>query len=133
MELGTVLLLLGLAVAFYLAILIVPVYFDNMDIRQELGNTFLQQGKLKTETEIHDFLVRRLGTLGSHYEPDEETGELLEVPGILVDDEQVTVIRDPAQHTLLLQISYDREVKLIPSNKVLNFHFEPKFEDKLSP
>ncbi|MEW5740461.1 MAG: hypothetical protein AB1938_16155 [Myxococcota bacterium] len=133
----SVLVMLALAGATYWAVLFIPLYYDNLEVKEALDSAF-SQARVEGEETARVWLMRRLngvtpnmGTLGSHYEVDEDGVEQL-LPGLGVPEENVTFTWDEAASTLTLRVEYERVVILKPSEKrkVLHFVVEKKGSTK---
>jgi hypothetical protein len=133
----SVLALLALGGATYWAILFLPVYYDNLEVKEALDAAF-SQARVEGEERAKTWLMRRLngvtpgqGTLGTHLEVDED-GVERELPGLGVPEENVTFTWDDRESTLTLRVEYDRVVVLKPSDKrkVLHFVAEKKGSTK---
>ncbi len=123
-NLVTLFLLLALVAAGYAAWLLVPLYLDNLDMREAVTATFNRMGADPEDARIRNYLVGRAKGIGTHWET--HSGERVEKPGLGLTEEDVVIERDPAAQTGRVQVDYQREVRLWPTDayKTLDFHVE---------
>lgn len=123
----TVLLVLALVGAGWWAVIFVPVYWDNLDVREAVDAAFARY-HVDGEERARGFLMDRLnlvtpqGTIGHHFEIDED-GMEQEMPGLGVPDENVTFDYVERDSQLTVRVEYDRVVVLKPSQKRRTLHF----------
>ncbi len=118
---------LTLTVAFlsgaYLAWLYVPLWLDNLDVRQALSAGV---GQLTSElgadpARVSAEVVRSLATVGTHWE--ERDGRQVEVPGLGLDARDVQLERDPETKVVRITVDYTRTVKLVPLERYWSIPF----------
>lgn len=123
----SVLLVLALIGAAYWAVIFVPIYLDNLDVREAVDAAFSRY-HVDGEERARQFLMDRLnvhtpqGTIGHHFEIDEE-GIEQELPGLGVPEENVTMDFVERDSQLTVRVEYDRVVVLKPSQKRRTLHF----------
>ena len=119
------LLLFGATAAgLYWALVVGPLYIDNMDVSESVAKGFGQRGNL-SEERIRTQLATDLRQLrfGEHQEYDRSTGEMKTEVGLDIPDEQILVQDDVVRKELLIRVTYNREVVLWPSKKKRTIHF----------
>ncbi|MEW6430976.1 MAG: hypothetical protein AB1730_05650 [Myxococcota bacterium] len=123
----SVLLLLALVGAGWWAVIFVPVYLDNLDVREAVDAAFSRY-HVEGEQRARQFLMDRLnvrtpqGTIGHHFELDEE-GVERELPGLGVPEENVTFDYVERDSLLTVRVEYDRVVVLKPTQARRTLHF----------
>jgi len=110
-------LLALVAGAIYWAVLFGPKYLDHVDIKQAIHLAIAQKAQAPEE-QLKDTLIRLVGDIA----PDVE---------LVRDDIQVE--KDTDENTIFVSFEYQREVKLVPSEKVHAVTFEPAVKTKIRP
>ncbi len=110
--------------AAYWAVLFVPIYTDNWEVKDLVNSSFNRfpherLGQIRVE------LVGRLGELkfASHQEADKFTGEMKTVPGLGLTEDQVITDDDTVRKFLTVRVTYDRVIQLWPTQKRRTIHF----------
>lgn len=103
--------------------IVVPLYFDNLDVReafdQALNVTVLEgvdRGRASAMNRIN-------GQIGWHYQIDEETGKELVAPGLGVDPESLEIEVDTQAKEMTGHFEYTRVVQLKPFEKRKSYHY----------
>ncbi len=118
----------------YLAWLYVPLWLDDLDVREALAAGV---GQLTSENSGQDALAvqrmiaARLSKVGSHWE--EQDGKQVEVPGLGLDPEEVTVERGADGRSAKLTVDYGRTVRLKPLQRYWTIRFHTIREGALKP
>jgi hypothetical protein len=118
---------LTLTVAFlsgaYLAWIYVPLWLDNLDVKQAVSAGVGQlTSELGADPErVRAEVVRRLSNVGSHWE--ERDGRQVEVPGLGLDAGDVKLERDGETKVVRLTVDYHRTVKLVPLERYWSVPF----------
>jgi hypothetical protein len=118
-------LLLVLVAAGYSGYLLIPLYMDNLDMREALTAAFNRMASDPDDGRIRTYLVGRANTIGTHWE--RQGGVRVEKPGLGLGAEDFTIERESfTGHTGRVQVDYQREFRLWPSDtfKTLDFHAE---------
>ena len=123
----TVLLLLAIGGAVYWAVMFGPMYLDNFEVREAVDSAW---SLWATDGEDHTYqwLLNRLnnrtqmGTMGSHFEVDEDGVEKL-LPGLGVPEDNITFAYDENTKMLTVRVEYQRVVVLKPSDKRRTMRF----------
>ena len=117
-------LFLGLAVAGYCGWMLVPVYLDNLDVREASTAAFNRMAVDPDVERVRTYILERTKRVGTHWET--EGGVRVEKPGLGLTDSDIAMERDPGEHTGRIQIDYVREIKLWPSDRFysIDFHVE---------
>jgi len=102
------------------------VYLDNLEVKDKVTSAFNSWG-IKNEDSIRRMLLMQLNDkhLGKHRETN-DFGEEVEVGGLGITDEQLTIEADDVNRQLTVRLEYDREVKplLLKSTKRVHFVVE---------
>lgn len=125
-SLASLVLMAAVAGGIYSVIFIVPVYLDNLDVKEAVDAAFNMSGKANDDRlriEIKEKVNKK--TVGSHKE-DDGYGNIKEVGGLGITDEQIVIERDMVHNTVRIVVDYEREVELKPTKKirVISFHVE---------
>jgi hypothetical protein len=114
----------------YLAWIWVPLWLDDLDVREVLATG---AGQLEVEVSnldaagIQKMVAGRLRSVGSHWE--EHDGKQVEVPGLELEPEDVKVEREGRVGRV--SVDYDRTVKLKPLDRYWTIHFHTAREARL--
>ena len=130
MNLVSLALLLLVGGAAYAGWLFVPLWLDDLDVREALAVGF---GQLPVEPDqrVRELVMAKLRSVGSHWE--EQNGKQVEVPGLGIGLEDIQVERDPRANTGRVAIDYTRMVKLKPLDRFWPVHFLAERSGVLRP
>ena len=106
----------------YLAWLWVPLWLDDLDVREALAAGVGQLGAENSGLDaaaIQKLVANRLTRVGTHWE--EHDGQQVEVPGLGLDPEDVHVEREGKNGRL--SVDYARTAKLKPLDRYWTFRF----------
>jgi hypothetical protein len=119
----TVVLVLALAGAGFYVYHVAPVYMDNMEAKEaatECFNTYWSDGPEVARNRLLNRLNgAKSGT--SHLTTDENGVEVV-VPGLGLENEQVTIVLQPETRKLTVRIEYERTIRFAPLKKYKKFH-----------
>jgi len=123
-------LLLLVAGGAYAGWLFVPLWLDDLDVREAVAVGF---GQLPVESDqrIRELVMARLRNVGTHWEDQE--GKQVELPGLGVNMEDIQVERNPQSNTGRVAIDYTRTVKLKPLDRYWAVHFLAQRSGVLRP
>jgi hypothetical protein len=124
-----VFLLLGLAVVGYAGWLFIPIFFDNLDMREATTSTFNRMASDSDNDRLRTYLLSRSNSIGTHWET--EGGTSVEKKGLGLTDADIVIERDAFEHTAHLQVDYQRAVKLWPTERFKTFEFHVEKAGKL--
>jgi hypothetical protein len=124
------LLLLGLVAAGYLAWTFVPVWLDSLDVREASSAAFNRMAIDPDLDRIRTYFLDRTKRIGTHWESEGATR--VEKPGLGLTAADVVIERDAAEHTGHIQLDYQREVRLWPSDRFVSVDFHVDKAGKLS-
>jgi hypothetical protein len=107
----------------YLAWIYVPLWLDNLDVKQAVSAGVGQlTSELGADPErVRAEVVRRLSNVGAHWE--ERDGRQVEVPGLGLDARDVQIERDGETKVVRLTVDYSRTVKLVPLERYWSVPF----------
>jgi hypothetical protein len=136
----TFLLLLALCLAGYLAYALFPAFNDNFSVKQAIQQIANDGWRLTGREDLRNRVIAKLPTIGSHAVAD-STGHLVEVPGLLVSEPDVTVSCgdrgqdcSAAEGQVVISVEYRRVVPLpFLKEKTLTLHFHPSASAVLTP
>jgi len=127
-------LFLAVVSSAYLAWIYVPLWLDDLDVREALAAGV---GQLTSENSgmdapaVQRMVAARLGKVGSHWE--EQDGQQVEVPGLGLDPDDVQVERGADGRSARLTVDYGRRVKLKPLARYWTIRFHTTREGVLKP
>jgi hypothetical protein len=108
----------------YLGWIWVPLWLDNLDVKEALAAGV---GQLAADVPYPPETVRaqavaKLKRVGTHYQDTD--GQQVEVPGLGVGPDDLQIDRDPDGRTIRLSVDYTRVVKLKPFDRywAIPFH-----------
>ncbi len=114
-------LVLAIVTGLYLVWMLSPAYLDNFDIREAVGGSFHESGRVSDDQIRNRILdvARRVGT----HQRQNELGEWVEATGLGLTPEQITVERDPVLKRILIRVSYARAMELKGLNRTHTIQF----------
>jgi hypothetical protein len=115
----TILLFVALAVAAYAAFFYVPLYMDNLDVKEAVAqayNVVLLEGEAGAKSKF----VFRTSTIGEHFQVNDDGVEEVK-PGLGLLEDSLVVTE--AGTKLTVSIEYDRVIVLKPTEKRRTVHF----------
>lgn len=122
---STYLFVAALLGALYLAVIYIPPWTDNLSVKEAVA-VALNKGYSTPDDIIASVIVNRVNggefVVGSHYEENED-GERVEVKGLGLVPENVTIYRNEGSRSLTITVDYFRTVRLIPFKKFHTLHF----------
>jgi hypothetical protein len=125
-------LLAAVVSAAYLGWLWIPLWLDDLDVREALA---AGAGQLVSENTALDvpgiqrMVAVKLDRVGTHWE--ERDGQQVEVPGLGIEAGDVQVQRGADGRTGTVSVDYDRTVKLRPLDRYWTLHFHTSREGVL--
>jgi hypothetical protein len=119
----SVLLLLGFAAGGWWLYVYGPIYWDNLEVKDELGKCAAQAAVDGDDTAASSVLRRLNGTVGWHYRVDPETGEESVAPGLGLEKDQLEVKSDSSTKLVTARVEYDRTFQLVPFQRRKTLHF----------
>jgi hypothetical protein len=127
-------LLVAFVSAVYVGWLYIPLWLDDLDVREALAAGV---GQLTSETAgvevpaIQKRVAARLNGVGYHWE--EQDGRQVQVPGLGLEADDVQVERAPDGKSGRLTVDYARSVKLMPLERYWTLRFHTSREANLKP
>ena len=118
----------------YLTWLYVPLWLDDLDVREALA---AGAGQLTSESlgmdapAIQTTVAARLAKVGYHWE--EQGGHQVQVPGLGLEPDEVQIERGADGRSGRLTVDYTRTVKLKPLDRYWTFQFHTMREATLKP
>lgn len=107
------LLLVAVAGAIFVAVKVVPVYVDHMDVVEAVDATFNLAGRNNNDGILRGEIRSRTMRMGSHVETDTWGAERV-VPGLGLTDEQILIERSRITDNVKIEVTYEREVDFSP-------------------
>lgn len=122
---ATYVLLVLLALVGYYAYFVVPVYLDNLEVKEAVSEAhngwFTEGGRAQSRDRLLVRLNQRNPDV-THFEVD-EAGVETEKPGFGITQEQVSFDYDESSKRLTIRVEYDRIVTFVPFKKRKTYHF----------
>jgi hypothetical protein len=116
-NLGTVVVLAAVAIAIYVAAKVVPLYVDNLDVKEAVDAAFNLAGRNNNDSILRAEIRERTSRMGSHVETDTWGNDQV-VPGLGLTDDQITIERSRITDNVRIEVNYQREVDLSLFNYV---------------
>jgi len=118
----------------YLAWLYVPLWLDDLDVREALAagaGQLTSENLGMTEAAIQQTVALKLAQVGYHWE--EQDGKQVQVPGLGLEAEDVQIERGPDGKSGRLSVDYARTVKLKPLEQYWTLKFHTSREASIRP
>lgn len=118
------LLLLGaVGAAVYWAVMFVPKYVDNLEVKEAVEASLSSAGRAP-DSSVKDAILRRANapSMGSTTRVD-ESGQPVELPGLGLTEDNIVIDADPNAKKVTVTVEYDRVVVLKPTDNVKVLHF----------
>jgi hypothetical protein len=116
-NLGTAAVLAAIASAIYVGAKVVPVYVDNLDVKEAVEAAFNLAGRNKNDSILRAEIRDRTGRMGTHVETDTWGNDQI-IPGLGLTDEQIVIERSRVTDNVRIEVTYQREVDLSLFNYV---------------
>ena len=127
-------LLVAVVAGAYLAWLYIPLWLDDLDVREALAagvGQLTSENLGMTEAAIQKTVANRLARVGYHWE--EQDGRQVQVPGLGIEAEDVQIERGADGKSGRLSVDYVRTVKLKPLEQYWTLRFHTRREAMLKP
>lgn len=121
-SLGTLVFLSLLGGVIYAAVTFVPFYVDNLDVKEAVTMAHNRSGKVKNDAALRHLIRERTSQMGSHWGRDEFDRDVLK-PGLGLTDEQILIERSSVSDDVRIQVDYERQVRLKPTNRYHTLRF----------
>ena len=134
MNLVSLTLLVAVVAGAYLAWLYIPLWLDDLDVREALAagvGQLTSENLGMTEAAIQKTVANRLARVGYHWE--EQDGRQVQVPGLGIEAEDVQIERGADGKSGRLSVDYVRTVKLKPLEQYWTLRFHTSREAMLKP
>jgi len=127
-------LLVAVVAGAYLAWLYIPLWLDDLDVREALAagvGQLTSENLGMTEAAIQKVVANRLAHVGYHWE--EQDGRQVQVPGLGIEADDVQIERGADGKSGRLSVDYARTVKLKPLEQYWTLRFHTSREATLKP
>ena len=134
MNLVSLTLLVAVVAGAYLAWLYIPLWLDDLDVREALAagvGQLTSENLGMTEAAIQKTVANRLARVGYHWE--EQDGRQVQVPGLGIEADDVQIERGADGKSGRLSVDYVRTVKLKPLEQYWTLRFHTSREAMLKP
>ena len=134
MNLVSLTLLVAVVAGAYLAWLYIPLWLDDLDVREALAagvGQLTSESLGMTEAAIQKTVANRLARVGYHWE--EQDGRQVQVPGLGIEADDVQIERGADGKSGRLSVDYARTVKLKPLEQYWTLRFHTSREATLKP
>ncbi|WNG36569.1 hypothetical protein F0U60_24865 [Archangium minus] len=120
---GGLLLLALLVGGVYLGVTFIPFYVDNMDVKEAVAAAHNRAAQGAPDSTLRNTIIERTSQMGSHWEVDQFDNDVLK-PGLGLTDEQILIERSGVTGSVRIEVNYERQVRLKPTDHVhtLRFH-----------
>ena len=116
-NLGTLAVLAAIASAIYIAAKVVPLYVDNLDVKEAVEAAFNLAGRNNNDGLLRAEIRDRTSRMGSHVETDNWGNDRV-VPGLGLTDDQIVIERSRVTENVRIEVTYQRAVELSLFNYV---------------
>lgn len=106
----SMLLLTGLVAGGYLAIVYVPLYVDNYQLKRVMQEAANLAWKQPDDDALRKLILSKSANVGARWVVEE--GRDKKIPGFGLLADNIFVTRDEATKTVIVQINYEREIIL---------------------
>jgi hypothetical protein len=117
-------LVLAVVSGIYWLIFFSKAFLDNVDVKEQITGAY-NSGTLLDDVGIRRYLQQHTETVGEHQVTD-GFGNVRTAPGLGLQDDDITIIRDDVTQTISIRVDYTRNIVLEPSKKVYALHFHPQ-------
>jgi len=127
-------LLVAVVAGAYLAWVYIPLWLDDLDVREALAagvGQLTSENLGMTEAAIQKVVANRLAHVGYHWE--EQDGRQVQVPGLGIEADDVQIERGADGKSGRLSVDYARTVKLKPLEQYWTLRFHTSREAMLKP
>ena len=134
MNLVNLTLLVAVVAGAYLAWVYIPLWLDDLDVREALAagvGQLTSENLGMTEAAIQKVVANRLAHVGYHWE--EQDGRQVQVPGLGIEADDVQIERGADGKSGRLSVDYARTVKLKPLEQYWTLRFHTSREATLKP
>jgi hypothetical protein len=119
---GTLLLFTLLGGAIYGAVLYVPLYVDNLDVKEAVDVAHNISGRNPNDGVLRYEIRERTSRMGQHWEYD-QYGRAQLKPGLGLTDEQIIIEHNPVTSAVRIEVRYERPVVFKPSSYTRTVRF----------
>lgn len=121
--LGYLLVAAGIA-ALYGVIRFAPLYIDHLSVKDIVNSNLNRYREFSDVAGAKNDLLMRLNTVEwTTHKVTDEFGNTEDKAGLGLEEEAVEYDFEPRTKTAHIKVSYDRQVKLVPTEKIRVVHF----------
>ncbi|HYO66998.1 MAG TPA: hypothetical protein VEU33_13035 [Archangium sp.] len=113
---GGLVLLTLVAGGIYLGVMFVPLYVDNLDVKEAVTAAF-NRSPTSDDDSLRRLIIERTSDMGTHWETDKFDQDVL-MPGLGLTDDHITIERSSVSPEVRIEVEYTRKVQLKPFNQV---------------
>lgn len=119
---GGLVLLTLVAGGIYLGVMLVPLYVDNLDVKEAVAAAF-NRSPTSDDDSLVRLIIERTSQMGTHWETDKFDQDIL-VPGLGLTADNITIERSTVSPEVRIEVDYTRRVQFKPTNhvRVMRFH-----------
>jgi hypothetical protein len=121
-SLGSLVFLTLIAGVIYAAVMFVPYYVDNLDVKEAVTMAHNRAGRVKDDDALRHLIRERTSQMGTHWERDEFDRDVLK-PGLGLKNEQILIDRSSVDESVRIQVDYVRQVQLKPTKRYHTLRF----------
>lgn len=118
---GGLVLLTLVAGGIYLGVMFVPLYVDNLDVKEAVAAAF-NRSPTSDDSSLVNLIIERTSQMGTHWETDQFDNDIL-VPGLGLTADNITIERSTVTPSVRIEVEYTRRVRLKPTNQVRVMRF----------
>jgi hypothetical protein len=126
-SLGTLVFLSLIGAGFYSLVMIVPFYVDHLDVKEAVTVAHNLAGRNSNDAVLRREIRERTARMGHHWEKDQYDNDVLK-PGLGLTDQQILIERSGVTQNVRIAVSYERKVRLKPTNYIHTIQFSAEKE-----
>ena len=127
-------LLVAVVSGAYLAWIYIPLWLDDLDVREALAagaGQLVAENTALDAAAIQKMVAIRLARVGTHWE--DQDGQQVEVPGLGLEPDDVQLERAPDGRSGRVSVDYARKVKLKPLDRYWTIRFHTSRDGVFRP
>jgi hypothetical protein len=121
-SLGSLVFLTALASGIYALVMVAPYYVDHLDVKEAVAAAHSLAGQNYSDAMLRHTIRDRTKEMGQHWERDQFDRDVL-MPGLGLTDEEILIERSEVTQNVRIEVTYERELRLKPTNIVRTLHF----------
>jgi hypothetical protein len=126
----SLLLIAGIAAGAYFGLMYGPAYFEQIEVKQMLREQANTASRVPDEA-LKANILNKAKQIGSHTEI--QNGQEMNIPGIVLLDDDVYITRDDTTQMIIIQVSYAKRLDYPFTKKQKEIRFSPSVKESFAP